>query len=128
MNPVIIPVFIVTNTNDIGPGSLRQAILDSNASPPPPPGTANLIEFNISGSGVQTIMPATQLPDITQPLMIDGYTQPGSSPNTNPPGQGDNAVILIELSGAIAGPGSSGLRISGEPMWCARLGDQPVSG
>ena len=48
MNPVIIPVFIVTNTNDIGPGSLRQAILDSNASPPPPPGTSNLIVFNIS--------------------------------------------------------------------------------
>lgn len=25
--------FTVTNTNDIGPGSLRQAILDANASP-----------------------------------------------------------------------------------------------
>ena len=102
-------VFTVTNTNDIGPGSLRQAILDSNASPGPP-GTTNLIEFNISGSGVQTIMPATQLPDILEPVMIDGYTQQGSMPNTNPPGQGDNAVILIELSGAIAPPGS-GLNI-----------------
>ena len=104
-------VFTVTNTNDMGPGSLRQAILDSNANPPPPPGTANQIAFNIPGSGVHTIMPATQLPDIIQPLMIDGYTQPGSSPNTNPPGLRDNAVILIELSGAIAAPGSSGLTI-----------------
>jgi hypothetical protein len=107
-------VFTVTNTNDTGAGSLRQAILDSNASPPPPPGTSNLIVFNISGSGVHTIMPATQLPDILQPLEIDGYTQPGSSPNTNPPGQGDNAVILIELSGAIAPPGSTGLTIDAD--------------
>jgi Putative Ig domain len=106
-------VFTVTNTNDIGLGSLRQAILDSNANPGPP-GTTNLIEFNISGSGVHTIMPATQLPDIVEPVMIDGYTQPGSMPNTNPPGQGDNAVILIELSGAIAPPGSSGLTIDAD--------------
>ena len=74
-------VFTVTNTNDIGLGSLRQAILDSNANPGPP-GTTNLIEFNISGSGVHTIMPATQLPDIVEPVMIDGYTQPGSHVNT----------------------------------------------
>jgi hypothetical protein len=106
-------VFTVTNTNDIGLGSLRQAILDSNANPGPP-GTTNLIEFNIPGSGVHTIMPATQLPDIVEPVMIDGYTQPGSMPNTNPPGQGDNAVILIELSGAIAPPGSSGLTIDAD--------------
>ena len=106
-------VFTVTNTNDIGPGSLRQAILDSNANPGPP-GTTNQIEFNISGSGVHTIMPATQLPDIIEPVMIDGYTQPGSMPNTNPPGQGDNAVILIELSGAIAPPPSSGLSIQAD--------------
>jgi hypothetical protein len=103
-------VFTVTNTNDVGPGSLRQAILDSNASPGPP-GTINSIEFNISGSGVHTIIPATQLPDIVQPVMIDGYTQPGSSPNTNPLGQRDNAVILIELSGEIAPPSSAGLTI-----------------
>ncbi len=103
-------VFTVTNTDDSGPGSLREAILDSNANPGPP-GTTNLIEFNISGSGVHTIMPATQLPDIMEPVMIDGYTQPGSMPNTNPPGQGDNAVILIELSGAIAPPPSGGLNI-----------------
>ena len=77
---------------------------------------------------MQTIMPATQLPDITQPLMIDGYTQPGSSPNTNPPGQGDNAVILIELSGAIAATRQQRPQDPGGPMWCARLGDQPVSG
>jgi hypothetical protein len=106
-------VFTVTNTDDTGLGSLRQAILDSNANPGPP-GTTNLIEFNISGSGVHTIMPATQLPDIVEPVMIDGYTQPGSMPNTNPPGQGDNAVILIELSGIMTPAGSSGLTIDAD--------------
>ena len=91
-------VFMVTNTNDLGPGSLRQAILDSNANPPPPPGTTNLITFNIPGSGVHTIMPATQLPDIIQPLMIDGYTQPGSSPNTM--AVGNNARLTANISAA----------------------------
>jgi hypothetical protein len=83
-------VFTVTNTNDVGPGSLRQAIFDSNVNPAPP-GTRNLITFNIPGPGVQTIMPASPLPDIVEPVLIDGYTQPGSSPNTNPPDMGNNA-------------------------------------
>ena len=29
--------------------------------------------------------------------MIDGYTQPGASPNTNGPGLGDNAVLKIQV-------------------------------
>ena len=41
--------FMVTNTNDSGPGSLRQAILDANAGP-----AINNIDFDI-GSGPQTI-------------------------------------------------------------------------
>ena len=45
-------------------------------------------------------------------VTIDGYTQPGASQNTNPPGQRDNARILIELSGAMAPPNSSGLTIN----------------
>src|SRR5262249_35843790 len=36
------------------------------------------------------------LPTITDPVVIDGYTQPGSSPNTLP--DGDDAVLLIELN------------------------------
>jgi hypothetical protein len=61
------------------------------------------IPFNITGSGVHTINPTSALPNIAQPVSIDGYTQPRSSPNTNPPTMGDNAVILIELSGANVG-------------------------
>ncbi len=85
--------FTVTNTNDLGPGSLRQAILDANANP-----GADTIAFNIAAAGVQTISPATALPTITDPVVIDGYTQPGSSVNTLP--DGDNAVLLIELNGS----------------------------
>src|SRR5438270_5495227 len=85
--------FTVTNTNDSGAGSLRQAILDANANP----GT-DTIAFNISGSGIHTITPASLLPTITDSVIIDGYTQPGSSPNTLQ--NSDNAVLLIELNGS----------------------------
>ena len=84
--------FTVVNTADSGPGSLRQAILDANAAA----GT-NTIAFNIPGAGVHTITPTTALPTITAPVTIDGYTQPGTRPNTL--ASGDNAVLLIEIDG-----------------------------
>lgn len=84
--------FTVTNTNDSGAGSLRQAIIDANAA-----AGLDTIAFNIPGAGVQTISPTTALPNISSPVIIDGYTQPGTSVNTNGPGLGTNAVLLIEL-------------------------------
>src|SRR5512135_2117087 len=84
--------FTVTNTADTGAGSLRQAILDANASV-----GFDTIAFNIPGTGVHTITPVTELPYLTDPASIDGYTQPGASPNTD--SIGTNAVILIELDG-----------------------------
>ena len=87
-------IFMVTNTDDAGPGSLRQAIMDANGNS----GLDN-IQFNIPGTGVQTITPTTQLPFITSPVTIEGETQPGASANTL--ANGDNAVLLIEISGAI---------------------------
>ena len=65
--------FLVTTTADGGAGSLRQAILDSNAAP----GGTNTINFAISGPGVQTMAPASPLPAITNPVLIDGTSQPG---------------------------------------------------
>src|SRR5581483_11026436 len=86
--------FTVTNTNDSGAGSLRQALLDANAAP-----GLDTIAFNIPGTGVHTITtPTTDLPDITSPVLIDGYTQPGSTPNTNALNAGINAVLQIELA------------------------------
>lgn len=64
--------FTVTNTNDAGAGSLRQAIVDANAS-----AGASTIAFNISGAGVKTITIASVLPDVVVPITIDGATQPG---------------------------------------------------
>ena len=88
---VIAPIsFVVSNTGDSGPGSLRQAILDSNAAT----GSNNTIDFNISGSGVQTIAPLSPLPTITNPVLIDGESQPGYS-----------GTPLIELNGSQAGSG-----------------------
>ena len=46
-------------------------------------------------------MPSPALPALTETVMIDGYSQPGSSQNTL--ANGDNAVLLIELNGANAG-------------------------
>ena len=88
--------FTVTNTNDSGAGSLRKAIEDANANP-----GFDTIAFDIPGAGVHTITPATPLPQISEDVVIDGYTQPGSSENTDP--VATNAVLLIELDGSVAG-------------------------
>lgn len=99
--------FTVTNASDAGPGSLHDAILEANAAP-----GADEIHFNIPGSGVQKIyVNRIGLPEITDPLAIDGYTQPGASPNTR--ALGNDAIILIHLDGQndLAGP-VNGLVIS----------------
>ncbi|HEX8204168.1 MAG TPA: VCBS repeat-containing protein, partial [Isosphaeraceae bacterium] len=113
---VLLATFTVTSTFDNGdnlnptPGSLRQAILTANS--PNFPGL-DLINFSISntiGGGVRTIAPPAPLPPITDPVVIDGYTQPGSARNTL--AVGSNAVLQVELNGAGAGPGA-GLTIVG---------------
>ena len=86
----------MTNTNDNGAGSLRQAIIDSNADS----GDRDTIVFDIPGGGVHTITPLTALPVISQPVVIDGTTQPGYAGGP-----------LIELNGN--GLAGAGLFISG---------------
>lgn len=56
-------IFTVSTSNDSGPGSLRQAILDANASA----GIPDTINFNFSG----TIALGSVLPTITDTLAID---------------------------------------------------------
>ena len=65
----------VTNTNDSGPGSLRQAIADANSD-----AGLTKITFDIPIAGVvHTINLQSGLPLITTPVDIDGTTQPGYS-------------------------------------------------
>jgi hypothetical protein len=90
------PDFLVTNTNNSGAGSLRQAILDANAG-----SGGDRIGFNIGGGGVQTIGLTSALPVITQPVVIDGTTQPGFA-----------GTPLIVLDGSGAGAGVNGLTIT----------------
>ncbi len=91
----------VTNTNNSGPGSLRQAILDANSDPLAP----HDIYFNISGSGVKTIQPTSALPTITASYtLIDGTTQAGFT-TSNP---------VVVLDGSLLTPFTvDGITLSG---------------
>ena len=89
--------FTVTNTSDALAGSFRQAIININAVPAAGP---HSITFNIPASdtncapatGVCSISLLSGLPLATRVVVIDGYTQPGATANTNPPNLGTNAL------------------------------------
>ncbi|RYD77891.1 MAG: hypothetical protein EOP84_14965, partial [Verrucomicrobiaceae bacterium] len=94
-------VFMVSNTNDSGAGSFRQAILNANTTENQ--GAADEIRFFIEGFGTLKIQPLTPLPIITDPVIIDGYSQAGALPNSLE--IGSNAVLRIELDGSLTGDG-----------------------
>src|SRR5437868_6237987 len=80
-------------------------------------GTNDTINFNIPGAGVKTINVGSDpsaagipLPNITNPVTINGYSQPGASVNTL--ANADNAVILIQLNGPSAGSNANGLTLA----------------
>ncbi len=112
-------VITVTSTADTaandGVCTLREAITSANtntasggaagecvAGAANPPGFDE-IDFNITGGCALpcTITPGTALPTITQPVLINGYSQTGASPNTL--AVGNDAVLKIELNGTTAG-------------------------
>lgn len=97
---------VVANTNDSGPGSLRQALLNANMLT----GT-NTITFNIAGGGLQTITPATAFPAITKPVLIDGWSQAGYAGSPIVEINGINAGT--NTSGLVLGPGSAGSTVRG---------------
>jgi trimeric autotransporter adhesin len=72
--------------------TLRAAIEQANETP-----GADSIHFDVGGSGVNTISPASELPQITEAVTIDGYTQPGAKNNTKT--SGTDAVLKVELNG-----------------------------
>jgi hypothetical protein len=97
--------FSVDSLKDAGTGSLRAAITAANAN-----GLADTIVFNIGGTGVRTIRPLSQLPQLTDPagVFINGLTQGGADDGANPP---STAILLIEINGSQAGA-SHGLWIT----------------
>lgn len=93
---------------DDGTGNctLRAAIEEANAS-----AGFDLIRFNIPGTGPHTIFLTDNLPDINEQVLIDGYSQPGTVPNSNAIGLPNNAVIQIEINRAGAAT-SNGLSLA----------------
>jgi CSLREA domain-containing protein len=101
--PVQAATFTVNSTADPGVGvcdvaecTLREAINAANATP----GT-DTIAFNIPSTGPHTIQPTSALPTITDPVIIDGTTQPGFA-----------GAPIIELDGSLAGAATNGLSIT----------------
>ncbi len=102
-------IFVVNTTSDEGDGvcgivqcTLREAIDAANHS-------ANefgpdQIAFAIPGPGLHTISPLSELPMVSDPVIINGLTQPGASCEAWPP------TLLIQLDGSAA-PNANGLTL-----------------
>src|SRR5205823_834718 len=115
----------VVNPSD-GVCSLREAITSANTNTRSGPdlglgsaeciaGSAGLdrIAFGIAGGGVHTITLTTALgalPAITEPVTIDGYSQPGSVMNSA--ASGWNGTLLIQIVGTNAGVGANGFDLT----------------
>ncbi len=116
-----------TTAND-GVCTLREAIVAANTNTASGAmagecvaGSAGMdtINFTIPASDpncnaitkVCTMTRTSALPAITEVATLNGYTQPGASPNTNALNAGINAVVLIEFPGA-SGDGVGGLQIN----------------
>jgi hypothetical protein len=67
----VVSAFVVSNTNPDGPGSLAQAIRNSNSTP-----ERQTITFRIPGLGPFRITRTTDLPDVTDRVTIDAVSQP----------------------------------------------------
>ncbi|WP_412069142.1 Calx-beta domain-containing protein [Rubrivirga sp. IMCC43871] len=94
-----------------GDCTLREAIQVANANDGQEVPNLDTIGFEVLDAfgavgGTATIAPTSALPGITDDgVDIDGYTQPGSSPNTL--AVGSNAVIRVQLDGSGAGEAGS---------------------
>jgi len=104
---LLLSIYEVVNTNDAGPGSLRDAINQVDN------GAFDTIDFKIPGSGPFTIAPSQTngpLPPITRPVLVDGTSQPGFDTNSPAPiiqidGQNNPNGVGLEL--AIGSDGST---------------------
>lgn len=88
--------FTVTNANDSGLGTLRQAITDANAA-----AGSDAIDFNLSGTAPFTINLLSGLPAISETVSLDATTQSGFS----------NKPVVV-LNGAALGGSINGLTLN----------------
>lgn len=101
-------VLTVTSNANSGTGTLREAIGQANASP-----GLNLIQFDIPGTCPRLITLAAPLPDLTEDVIINGFSQPGSAWNTFDFGNNANLCIgvvgsqLVEVPYALRVPANS---------------------
>ncbi len=90
---------VVTNTNDSGPGSLREAVKRSDENHGMVP---NIINFKIPGNGPFTINLLSDI-IIERSAEINGFSQPGASLGNE----------LITITGGELKPQSSRIKIQG---------------
>lgn len=112
------PIVVTTTADTASPCpsnavSLRCAIIKVNGD-----GSGDTVEFAIPSTDagcsgtprVCTIAPASPLPHLLAAgAFINGYTQPGATPNTNGLTGGDNATLTVRLDGSSAGQSADGL-------------------
>lgn len=96
----------VCETATPGQCTLRAAIQEVNAG-----SGGDTIHFNITGSGVHTLTPASCYDSITESVTINGYSQTGATANTAISPNPFNGTLTIELDGSSAGS-CNGLTIS----------------
>ncbi len=101
--------FTVTHTLDVGPGSLRQAILDANARP-----GRDRVLFDIPGAGPHVIVTGGLA--VTAPIDLDGYSQPGSREAT------DRAPARLGVVLVASADARDGLVIAADDSTVAGLG------
>ncbi|MFM1990991.1 MAG: hypothetical protein RJA99_3948, partial [Pseudomonadota bacterium] len=100
--PGLLATFTVDSTDDTGTGSLRQAILDANAS-----GDADdEIVFAFAGDEGRTIVLASPLPEITGPVRIVALPAGDGTPRIVV----DGSAIDADADG-VPDPGVDGLRL-----------------
>jgi parallel beta-helix repeat protein len=97
VNDAIAATQVVTNVNDSGAGSLRQAIINANAS-----ADFTFIDFNIPGACPQTIGVASALPTIASGARINAFSQPNSVANTRTTGDNANRCVILQANGVVA--------------------------
>ncbi|HEU4887522.1 MAG TPA: hypothetical protein VFV49_06530, partial [Thermoanaerobaculia bacterium] len=89
---------VVTNTNDSGPGSLRQALLDAQSFVCMAPCA---ISFNLPGPSF-SIKPVSDLPPVASVVTINGTTQPGYT-----------STPIVEVDGSLLNTSPGTLVMSG---------------